>query len=349
MSRLAYRPRRHRRTPEARALLITVVAVAMASLFLTTYSLALGDPVPHDIQAALVGAPAADPRAVAAAEKVTDGKLEFRRFGSIAAARRGMNHQNVYAALDLGSSSSTLYLASAAGASVARVLQKIDAVDPSVRVVDTHPLAPDDPNGLDIFYLMLVATIAGMVTVFQVRGQAPGLELRNHISFVIGLALLASTVLTLVDGPLLHRPAALYPEEWGIVAVHVLAVASFASLMAVVLGPWAIVPSWSFFVILGNASSGGAVAPPLLPRPFAFLSQWLPSGATVNALRDAIYFEHYQLARPLVVLGVWGAGLFLAWVLLARRRQAALPRTAAVTPPVEPMVNRRVSRARRAA
>jgi len=333
MSRLAYRPRRHERTPEARALLITVVAVAMASLFLTAYSLALGDPVPHDIQAALVGAPAADPRAVAAAEKVTDGKLEFRRFGSIAAARRGMNHQNVYAALDLGSSSSTLYVASAAGASVARVLQKIDAVDPSVRVVDTNPLAPDDPNGLDIFYLMLVATIAGMVTVFQVRGQAPGLELRHHISFVIGLALLASTVLTLVDGPLLHRPAALYPEEWGIVAVHVLAVASFASLMAVVLGPWAIVPSWSFFVILGNASSGGAVAPPLLPQPFAFLSQWLPSGATVNALRDATYFQHYQLARPLVVLGVWGAGLFLAWVLLARRRQAAVPRTAAVTPP----------------
>jgi hypothetical protein len=139
---------------------------------------------------------------------------------------------------------------------VARVLQKIDAVDLSVRVVDTHLLASNDPNGLDIFYLLLVATVAGMVTVFQVRGHAPGLELPHHVSFVVGLALLASTVLTLVDGPLLHRPAALYPEEWGILAVHVLAVSSFSSLMAVLLGPWAIVPSWSFFVILGNASGG---------------------------------------------------------------------------------------------
>jgi hypothetical protein len=29
-----------------------------------------------------------------------------------------------------------------------------------------------------------------------------------------------------------------------------------------------------------------------------------------------------QHARPFVVLGVWAAGLFIAWVLLARRREA---------------------------
>jgi hypothetical protein len=93
-------------------------------------------------------------------------------------------------------------------------------------------------------------------------------------------------------------------------------------MTVVVPRAWAIVPSWLFFVVLGNASSGGAVAPPLLPQPFAFLSQWLPSGATVSALRNAIYFRDAQQARPLVVLGVWAAGLFTAWILLARRRQA---------------------------
>ncbi len=302
--------------------LISVVAVVMGSLFVTAYSLALGDPVPHQIRAALVGDPAASPRTIAAVEKVADHKLVFARYSAVSAALNAVNHQNVYAALDLGSSRPTLYVASVAGASVARLLEGVSVVDPNVRVVDTHPLAGDDPNGLDIFYLMLVATIVGMVTVFQVRGQVPGLQLRHHISFVIGLAVLASTVLTLVDGPLLHRPAALYPEEWGILAVHVLAVSSFSSLMVVLVGAWAIVPSWLFFVILGNASSGGAVAPALLPQPFAFLSRWLPSGATVNALRDAIYFRDYQLARPFVVLGVWAAGLFIAWVLLARRREA---------------------------
>jgi hypothetical protein len=54
-------------------------------------------------------------------------------------------------------------VASAAGASVARVLERIDA-DPTVRVVDTRPLATNDPNGLDLFYRMLVATIIGFIT-----------------------------------------------------------------------------------------------------------------------------------------------------------------------------------------
>jgi hypothetical protein len=92
--------------------------------------------------------------------------------------------------------------------------------------------------------------------------------------------------------------------------------------MAVLFRPWAIVPTWLFFVILGNASSGGVVAPPLLPRPSAFPSEWLSSGATVSALRNAVYSRDYQLARPLVILAVWAAGLFIAWILLARRREA---------------------------
>jgi hypothetical protein len=314
--------RRHNWSPQQRIVLISVVAVVMGSLFVTTYSLALADPVPHHIKAALIGDPDASRQTVAAVEKVADDKIVFERYSAASPALNAVNNQHVYAALDLGSPRPTLYVASAAGASVARVLEKVDVVDPGVRVIDTHPLASDDPNGLDIFYLMLVATIVGMVTVFQVRGQAPGLPLRHYVLFVIGLAVLASTVLTLVDGPLLHRPAALYPEEWGILALQVLAVSSFASLMAVLFRAWAIVPSWLFFVILGNASSGGAVAPPLLPQPFAFLSEWLPSGGTVSALRNAVYFRDYQLARPLVVLGAWAAGLFIAWVLLAHRREA---------------------------
>ena len=326
-TRAEHRP--HRWTPQQRAVLIMVVAVTMGSLFVTTYSLALGNPVPHHIAIGVVGNRAADQRAVIAIEKVTGAKADLRRYSSSAAAMDALDTQSVYAVLDLSSSTPKLHVASAAGASVARVLERIDAVDPVVRVIDAHPLASDDPSGLDIFYLMLVATLVGMITVFQVRSQAPGLELRHHIAFVVGLALLASTILTLVDGPLLHRPAALYPEEWAILAVHVLTVSSFASLLGLLLGPWAIVPTWLFFVILGNASSGGAVSPALLPQPFAFLSQWLPSGATVSALRNAVYFREYQLARPLVVLGVWGAGMFVVWVLVAHRRAAPQLRGAA--------------------
>src|SRR5205085_12358913 len=113
-------------------------------------------------------------------------------------------------------------------------------------------------------------------------------------------------------------------ESWGILALHVMAVASFTSLMAVLIGRWAIVPSFVFFVVLGNSASGGAVAPPLLPPPFAFVSQWLPSGATVTALRDAVYFGDYQHAQPIAVLAAWATGLFGTWLLVPRRRRASL-------------------------
>jgi hypothetical protein len=316
------RLREHEWSPVDRTILIAAVAIVLGCLFLVTYSLALGDPVPRGIDAALVGSPASHSRAVGAVEEVARGKLEFSRYASVPTALHAIDEQRVYAALDLTSAQPTLYVASAAGASVARVLERISAVDPGVRVVDTHPLEPNDPSGVDLFYRMLVASIIGFITVFQVNRNAGPLARRHYAAFVLILAVAASFALTLVGGTLLHGFAATQPEQWGILALRVLAVASFTSLMAVLLGRWAIVPTWLFFVILGNTSSGGAVSPPLLPPPFAFVSQWLPSGATVTALRDAVYFGDYQHVRPIAVLATWAIAIFAAWLVVAHRRHA---------------------------
>jgi hypothetical protein len=86
------------------------------------------------------------------------------------------------------------------------LLERIDVVDPGMSVVDTHPLDLDDPSGLDVLYLMFVATIVGFVTVFQVRPNAGGLSLRRWTGLVVDFAVVASFVVNLVIGPLLHRP-----------------------------------------------------------------------------------------------------------------------------------------------
>jgi ABC-type multidrug transport system permease subunit len=174
---------------------------------------------------------------------------------------------------------------------------------------------------------MLVTTIVGFLTVFQVRANVGELRRRHQIAFVVGLALTASLVLTLVDGPLLNRLTLPVPETWGILALQLLAAASFTSLMAVLIRRWAILPTFLFVVVLGNASSGGAVSPPLLPPAFAFFSQWLPSGSTVTALRDAIYFTHHQHAQPIAVLATWAILLFAAWLWVSRRPEARMTQT----------------------
>jgi hypothetical protein len=313
------RLREHRWSPPERVVVIVVVAILGGSLFVTSYSLALGDPIPHRIQVALVGDPTRHQPTVDALQGIARGSLAFQRYPSVPAALHAIDEQQLCVALDLTSQPPTLYLSSAAGVSVARVLEGIATVDPTVRVVDTHPLPASDPNGLKLFYLMLVATIAGFLTTFQVRANAGGLSLGQWTVFVLALAVAASLAFTLVEGPLLGLLDLPVLESWAILALQLLAVASFASLMAVLIGRWAILPTFLFFVILGNTSSGGAVAPPLLPPPLAFVSQWLPSGATVTALREAVYFPAYQHAHPFVVLATWATLLFAAMVLVSHR------------------------------
>jgi hypothetical protein len=313
--------REHRWSATDRAVVVCVLAIAMGVLFLASYSLLLGDPVPRRIDAALVGDPTTHAATVDAAESVADGSLVFRQYASVPAALHAMDEQTAYAALDLTSTRPTLYVASAAGASVARVLEQISTADPTVRVVDTHPLGTADPSGLETFYLMLVPTIIGFITIFQVRAHAAGLSLRRWTAVVVGLAVTASLVFTLVDGPLLHRLGLPVPQTWGILALQLVAVASFASLMQVLIGRWALLPTWTFFTILGNSASGGAVAPALLPQPFAFVSRWLPSGATVDALREAVYFPSYQHAQPIAVLATWATALLATMVLVSRWRR----------------------------
>jgi hypothetical protein len=315
--------RAHQWSAGERVVFISALAILMGALFVTTYSLALGDPVPHQIDAAVIGDPAAHAHTVSAVQQVADNSLLLHPYASAALALRAIDQQQVYAALDLTTERPTLYVASAAGVSVARLLERVSALDPGVRVVDAHPLDPHDPSGIDIFYLMLVATIVGFLTVFQLVAHAGRLSNRQWWLSIVLLSIVASLVFVLVEGPILERVDLPVPEGWGILALQVLCVASFARLMTLLVGRWAILPTWVFFVVLGNSSSGGAVAPPLLPHPFALASQWLPSGATVTALRNAVYFNDYQQARPVLVLAAWSAVLFAGMMLASRRSSAS--------------------------
>lgn len=241
---------RGRWSPGASAVVVSAVAIAVGSLLLTTYTLSLGDPVPHRIDTAVVGNPRAHTSVLEAVDHAAGGELDLHPYPSVGAALAAIDAQQIYAALDLTRRRPSLYVASAAGASVARVFEKVTAADPRVQVVDTHPLPSSDSQGLDLFYLMLVATVLGFLTVFQVRANAAGLRLRGWTAFVVLFTLATSLTLTLVAGPILHRLALPIFESWGILALQMLTVATFASTMLVLIGRWAIVPTFLLFIVL---------------------------------------------------------------------------------------------------
>jgi hypothetical protein len=309
--------------PAVRTAVIAALAIAIGSLFLASYTLALGDPVPRRIDTAVVGNAGSHQAVLDEIEKGADGGVDFHPYPTLADAVGAIHRQQVYAALDLTRPTPRLYVSSASGASVERVFLSVAAAGSQLRVVDIHPLPPSDPEGLDVFYLVIAATILGFLTVFQVRLNAGGLSLRRWTVFVLSFGVAASLVLALVAGPLLHRLALPVLESWGILALQLITVAAFASTMAVLIGRWAILPTFLLFMVVGNPSSGGAVAPPLLPSLFGIVSQWLPSGATVTALRDAIYFPSYQHVHPVAVLAVWAATALAAMLVVSRRRRTS--------------------------
>ena len=73
------------------------------------------------------------------------------------------------------------------------------------------------------------------------------------------------------------------------------------------------------FVILGNASSGGPFARPLLPGLWRTIGGLLPPGASVDLARSALFFDGARIAGPIFVLSGWAVfGSLLALALGGR-------------------------------
>jgi hypothetical protein len=84
------------------------------------------------------------------------------------------------------------------------------------------------------------------------------------------------------------------------------------------------------FLVIGNPASGGVSAPELLPGFWRDLSQLLPPGAAITAMRDVVYFHGHGMTDALLVLGgyvVFGFSLVLAVHAFRGRARSATAQT----------------------
>src|SRR6202042_2174983 len=91
--------------------------------------------------------PAHRPGLIPALQDATGDGLRLSWYASLARAKRGIDEQRIYAALTLTGSRPRLFVASAAGTSVARVLEQAAHAVPAraggpLQIVDLHPLPP---------------------------------------------------------------------------------------------------------------------------------------------------------------------------------------------------------------
>jgi hypothetical protein len=321
------------RPPYRNALVIIGIAAVMSALFAASYSLALGRATPHHIAVGIVGRPAEQPRLIGALERATGDGLTFRPYASAAAARAAIDDQAEYGALVLRPGPSRLLVSSASGASVARVLGQA-ALGASQRlgrplpVIDLHPLPRGDPDGLVEFYAALAASIMGFAVMFQVRANAPGISTGGRLALIAVLGVVGGLAVTLVVDPIIGALSGPFAELWLALGLEIAVAALVSSLLIVLAGKWAIIPTWLLFVVLGNTAAGGAVASPLLPPVYAFIGRFLPPGATVGIIRTAVYFRGHQRPEPFVVQAVWlvcALAALLTCVRLLGRRPGRPP------------------------
>lgn len=311
-------------SPFLPATVLVFILAAAAGLFAGSYTYSMANPTPHHIPTAVVGAQdsARGKAFLGGMEKALNASLEVRRYDSVAAARQGVDEQEVFAIVDAGPGDRVTFdVSGASGASVAQVLAetapKVGAeVGVPVAVKDIKPLQEGDPRGLAIFYISLAAVIIGFVGAIQLSVHARGLNPAERIGFTALYALLGAFVIAAVVDWWLGAVDLPFVESWLILALTMFTSGMVFTMFNTLFGRWAMIPTWGLMVLLGNPSSGGAVSWPLLPSVLGHIGRWLPPGASVNAQHTAVYFGGHQHVFPFLVLAGWAvlsSAVFWVW------------------------------------
>ncbi len=302
---------------------ITLITLA----FIASYAGALHSPKPHEIPLAVT----AQVPARVTAQLQRSSALSVRRVSSPQAALRSISRSETYGAITLTQQGFSVITAPAASTGIALLLgstlpAQLRATGQPVRSVTVHPLPDSDSRGLVGFYTVVGWAIAGYLgaTLF---GLTFGTRIGHRKTLLRLSALLITGLVVGFGGTLVANGIGGMGAPWlsmtllgalVIVTTGAITVA-LQSLLGVAGTGLAIL----LFVILGNPSSGGPAAPPLMPAFWRDIGQHIPVGAGVSAFRDIAYFPDAPLTAPLLTMFGWLAiGVVVA--LLAGRRANAM-------------------------
>ena len=248
------------------------------------------------------------------------GVFDVRAFADDAAARAALLDTDVHGVVVPRPEGTRVLVAQALGAAQSEtVVDALRHATPQPQVHDLRPLPPGDRRGLSSLFTVIGTLIPSLVfgVILWVFGRA--LPARVRWAAVLAYALLAGPLVAfdveVVVGAFDHGFLGL-AVACGLLA---LAVAAAAHGLAHLGGAAGIAIAAFTLVLVGLSSSGGAVGYQFEPGFYGAVSQLLPPGAAVTAVRNVVYFDWSATLGPFVVLGAWALG-GLALGLLAERR-----------------------------
>jgi hypothetical protein len=319
--------------PDDRKLLVASLGVLLAVFALVSSNVAANhSPKPHGLPIGIVGTPAVAEAARVELARAAPGAFEVHAYPSLTAARAGVLHRSVYGAFQ-PVPSTILLVASAASPPVAALLQRTFASVASrsgraLAVQDLVPLPSSDSSGATIFSAVLsliIAGLAGTTLVYTLTRHRPE-SLRVVATVALGVG--AGLITALVSNVLVGAFPGHFFQVWGVATLFVLAIGLPIAACQVIFGIAGTVIGAVMFLVIGNPASGGSSAPELLPGFWRTLSQILPPGAAVTAMRDVVYFHGHGSSHAFIVLAVYT--VLGAAVAMMVYRVRTRPRAAAV-------------------
>jgi hypothetical protein len=286
----------------------------------STYVAAFHAPQPRDVPIAVVATPANASRIQLALDRSAPGAFEVRRLASDAQARHAVTHAEVRAALIPGTRGDRAYVARAFGVSetltTTSAMQSLAAhARVPLSVTDVVPLPAQDRFGLSSLFTVVGTLVPSLVFGIGLAFVAARLSWRRRWSAILLYGVLAGVVIALGVDVLVGALTASFAGLALVGCLLALAVASFAHGTVRLVGPPGVIIALAVLMIVGLPASGGAVTHELQPGFFDAVSQWLPPGAALTAVRNVQYFHWAETLQPLLTLAGWAlVGLTLGVV-----------------------------------
>ena len=319
-------------SPANRQLLLAVTGLlAVIFVFVGSNVAANHDPKPHGLPVGIVGSPAAAAGIGSQLNRGAPSAFTITTYASPAAARTAIMHRAVYGAFDPGPPP-VLMVAGAASRAVATLLQQtFQAAAPDQRLVvrDLVPLPASDSGGAAAFSAVLSLVVTGVMGASVIYVVTRRRALAVRLAALIVAAVGGGAVTALVTNVVVGAFSGQFLAIWGVATLLVLAISLPVAACQVLLGLPGIAIGLVAFSVVGTPSSGGGTAPELLPDPWRAISQGLPPGAGVTAMRDVVYFHSYGATGALLTLGAYAVLGAIAAITLSRYRRPAATATSA--------------------
>jgi hypothetical protein len=312
---------RVRSLPQTRTL-GAIVAGGLVLLFAFTvlYVAAFHAPRAKGLDVGVIGSPAIAAGVQSRLDAADRGAFDVRRFDSEAAARDALRDTDVHGAILPAPSGTRILVAGALGPpQTESVLTALRRVSPANAVVeDVRPLPSGDRRGLSSLFTVIGTVMPSLVFGVLLAVFGAALSARARWGAVLVYALVAGPLVALDVDVIVGALDGAFVGIAVVAGLLALSVAAVGHGLAHLGGPRGIALAVLALVLLGLSSCGGAVGYQLEPGFYGAVSQLLPPGAAVTAVRNVVYFDWAATLAPFVVLGAWAvAGL--AFGLLGER------------------------------